>query len=747
VRYDHIRRVLVVVVAGLLLPATLFTQQKPSASGARLSSVTGSATVKAPGATEAVPAQVNMPIEEGSELSTSAASSVNVQLENASTIELGELSQAKFTQTKTEQEGVPQNVIILDQGKATFSFLPRKQAVYAVHIADAAISPNGKAAFMAGFDKGKVNLRVLEGSIVVSARSGSLTLDKGRFLEYDPSAEPMAAASHVRVVRLSYLSGTVTLKRAGSAEEEKALLNTPIQEGFELSTAGASYAEVEFENGSTARVGEHSKLLFNQLALDANGNKLNAMTFEQGYGTFDFTPERRPPNQHGRTGAGSLQAGDQDIYRVKIANATLKADSKCVFRTDLAEDRYRVEVFKGSVDVALDNQSIKLGEGRVWVQETAGTTLASNTEKGITKDDWDQWTEARDRQAVLVGKDESVHPTGPAYGWSDLNTYGEWVTLPGNRFGWSPYAPAGWSPYTYGMWNSYGGMGWTWISADPWGWVTDHCGMWDFDSTFGWYWMNPMFGCGIWYPSLVNWFGGPGWYGWTPIQPGHPRIPPGRPHLPGVGPVTGYRGLLIAKVPASVIQKGQMITAQVVTRVPATEANIIDHPPAYATPQTMAASNAATAMPGRAAPPGAHPGFGHATAPATVLMGGDPAREGSLLAHRGLLGGTREPLRAAQGTTLGGRYPVQGSAGEFHGSAFTGGGWHSHFGGAGGRGGAPVISGRGGGSGISVASHGSSGGGASGGHSSGSASSGGGGGVSASAGGHSGGGGGGGGHH
>jgi hypothetical protein len=218
--------------------------------------------------------------------------------------------------------------------------------------------------------------------------------------------------------------------------------------------------------------------------------------------------------------------------------------------------------------------------------------------------------------------------------------------------------------------------------------------------------------------------------------------------------------MLITKVPASVIQKGQMITAQVVTRVPATEANKIDHPPAEATPQTLAASNAAAAMPGRAAPQGGHPGFGHATAPATVLMGGDPAREGSLLAHHGFLGGTREPLRAAQGATLGGRYPVYGSAGEFHGSASTGGGWHSHFGGAGGHGGAPVISSRSGGSGISVASHGSGGGSASGGHGSGTASSGGGGGVSAggggisaSSGGHSGGGsvggggGGGGGHH
>ena len=89
-RYDQLRRVLVVLVAGLLLPATLFTQQKPSASGARLSSFIGSVTVKGPGAAEAVPAQVNMPIEEGSEVSTSTASSASLQLDNASTLQLRE---------------------------------------------------------------------------------------------------------------------------------------------------------------------------------------------------------------------------------------------------------------------------------------------------------------------------------------------------------------------------------------------------------------------------------------------------------------------------------------------------------------------------------------------------------------------------------------------------------------------------------------------------------------------------------
>ena len=712
-RCDQLRRVLVVLVAGLLLPATLFTQQKPSASGARVSSLSGRVVVNRPGSTEQAPVQVNTSVEVGSEVATSEESIASLQLENGSAILLNPLTKVSFTGSKTDAEGNRQNVFTLEQGRARFHLVPGKQCSYLVQIADATVSSNGKVEYDAEFTAGKMQLNELAGTIVVSARSGSLTLEKGRSLEYDPALEATAAVSHVRVVRLSYLSGSVMLKRPGLAAEEKALLNTPIQEGFELSTAGGSYAEVEFENGSTARIGENSRLLFDQLALNAIGNKLNGITFEQGYGTFNFVPERRHANSHERNAAASLQAGDQDVYRVKISNATLNADSKCEFRTDLTEDRYRVEVFKGSVDVAFGQQAMRLGEGKVWVQETASTILASNTEKGITKDDWDQWTEARDRQALLVGKDESVHPNGPAYGWNELNTYGEWVTLPGNRFGWSPYAQAGWTPYSYGMWQSYPGMGWSWISGDPWGWVTDHCGFWDFDMTFGWMWMNPMFGCGMWYPSMVDWYGGPGWYGWTPIQPGHSRVPPGRPRLPGVGPVAGHRALQIVKVPASVIQKGQIITAQVMTRVPATEASKIDHPPAEATSQTMTASKAAAAMPGRAAPPGAHPGFGHATAPATVLMGGNAATEGSLLAHHGLFSaGARTPLRAAQGTTLGGRYPVQGSAGEFHGGASTSGGLHGHFGNAGGHGGGPVISGRSGGSGVVVASHGSGGGGA-----------------------------------
>ena len=58
----------------------------------------------------------------------------------------------------------------------------------------------------------------------------------------------------------------------------------------------------------------------------------------------------------------------------------------------------------------------------------------------------------------------------------------------------------------------------------------------------------------------------------------------------------------------------------------------------------------------------------HTMAPASILMGGDGAREESLQGKRS----SHEPLRARAGGTLGGQFKVGGGMGEFRGNA-TGG--------------------------------------------------------------------------
>jgi ferric-dicitrate binding protein FerR (iron transport regulator) len=203
------------------------------------------------------------------------------------------------------------------------------------------------------------------------------------------------ALSHVRAVQLSYVSGTVALKRPGSAEWAKAPVTTPVQEGFELSTSTDSFAEVKFENGSTARLGDLSIVDFSQLALDAKGNKLNHLTFEQGCATFHFMPEQ------------------QDAYSVKVADATLTPGGKSEFRMDLREGRIRVEVFNGSVAVVAASGSVRLGKDKVLEFNTGTTEEAFNIRQGIHKDSWDKWVDARDTQAQLALRDQAVSASDP----------------------------------------------------------------------------------------------------------------------------------------------------------------------------------------------------------------------------------------------------------------------------------------------------------------------------------------------
>jgi hypothetical protein len=436
-----------------------------------------------------------------------------------------------------------------------------------------------------------------------------------------------AGLSHVRVVRLSYVSGTVGVKRPASTEWAKALVNTPIQEGFEVSTAANSYAEVEFENGSTARLGELSKVNFDQLAMDESGNKLNRLTFEQGYATFHFLPEHH------------------DVYSVKIAEATLTPNGKSEFRTDLERKQLRVEVFAGSVDLATSGRTTKLGKDKVVEFNTEATEIATNQKQGIAKDSWDKWTNERDTQAQLALADQAVPARGPMYGWSDLDAYGEWGFFPGFGYGWSPFASMGWAPYSMGMWSMYPGMGYTWISGEPWGWLPYHYGSWNFSPGFGYFWMPGSYDASF-SPALVSWYSGPGWIGWAPMG-----------LLGGVG-----RGI-VTTVPGRVIQTGQMIGPGDVTRVPTTAGTLISRLP-------VQASEGAT-LPGArldASVFTSHAGGTHTMAPASILMAGDAAKEQSMLGGRF----AHQPLRVRSGITLGGAMAVGGSVGEFRGNAFRG---------------------------------------------------------------------------
>jgi hypothetical protein len=169
--------------------------------------------------------------------------------------------------------------------------------------------------------------------------------------------------SLVRAVQLSYVRGTVAIRRPGSAKWSDAPRGTPIQQGFELRTSAGSYAEVEFENGSMALLGQLSEMRFGELALDSEGHKLNRLDFQQGDATFSFKPEHR------------------DLYEVRSESATLVPNGNCQFRADFDHGRLRVEVFKGSLNASVLSGSYNVGRDAVTEFELGST--ASERRQGI----------------------------------------------------------------------------------------------------------------------------------------------------------------------------------------------------------------------------------------------------------------------------------------------------------------------------------------------------------------------------
>jgi len=311
--------------------------------------------------------------------------------------------------------------------------------------------------------------------------------------------------SHARIVRLSFTEGVVSVQRPDVGEWSTAPTNTPIQEGFKLATGESGFAEVEFENASTARIGQNTVLEFTQLALLPSGAKLNRMAVHRGYATFNVVPE-----------------GD-DSYEVEVTagTATLTPRGKTRFRVDFEEGLLQVKVFKGSVEIMSPEGTGTLGKNTV-LEILPGAVEAFQISQGITKDAWDEWVEERENRVELARHRgaPSLYSTRVSdlmWGAMDLMYYGTWASLPGYGYGWAPNVGIGWSPYTVGRWCWYPMFGYTWISYEPWGWLPYHYGAWIYDANIGWCWIPT--GSGVWSPALVNWYQGPGWVGWAPMSP------------------------------------------------------------------------------------------------------------------------------------------------------------------------------------------------------------------------------------
>jgi len=340
--------------------------------------------------------------------------------------------------------------------------------------------------------------------------------DSGQQPASDSIQQP-APETDVRAVRLSDVQGSVQVNGADAAFSQ-AQLNMPVVEGMKLVTAGDGRAEVQFEDGSVARITPNSSITLTQLSRKADGSTVTAISADSGLTYYEL---------NGRSSQYTVRFGQDNVVPV---------DSS-IFRIELDDPSPELAVMHGTVHVSNDQTLAADVHTNQSALFDAQNPNEYQLEQSVAADSWDQWNS--DRDEALAQLDESAtearastgSPDNPA--WSDLDANGDWYDVPGYGMGWAPDGVGqDWDPYGAGEWGYYNDVGYTWISAYSWGWWPYHCGAWSWFDGFGW----------MWFPGNAGWGGvGFGWYPYGVVRHGPPGYRwPQRPvpvHHPGHGPV------------------------------------------------------------------------------------------------------------------------------------------------------------------------------------------------------------------
>jgi uncharacterized membrane protein YgcG len=319
------------------------------------------------------------------------------------------------------------------------------------------------------------------------------------------------AGQPARAVRLSYIDGKVTLSQGNQVLATQAVANTPLFEGTSLTTADDGRAEIQFEDGSVARLAPDSSLTLKVLSgAGASGDA--ELVLDRGLAYVEL---------QGGTEIGQI--------RVHFGDSVVTTSGFTVLRVKMDTPPGELAIFSGNAHLEGGNGALALDlHGGESVALHADDPSRSDLTESIEPDSWDAWNADRDQSltteaAAQTGADSNVtggETSNPAM--SDLDANGSWYDVPDQGYVWSPYVAAGaeFDPYGNGSWMFTPGYGYIWASAYPWGYLPFQCGMWNFYNGFGWGWAPGIGGCRPWWG--MGFYGGPniGYapFGYRPIR-------------------------------------------------------------------------------------------------------------------------------------------------------------------------------------------------------------------------------------
>lgn len=324
--------------------------------------------------------------------------------------------------------------------------------------------------------------------------------------EADPPQQPRP---EMRAARLSFVQGGVVLTQGNQIIADPALVNTPVFAGTVVSTREDGQAELQFDDGSVARLSPNSSLQIAVLRYE-NGSGKAEVVLTSGLGYFEI----------------SASGSNQTIAR--FGDTSVKASGFTVFRVNLDNPPGEVAVFTGNAHLDRGNLSLDMRGGQS-VALNGTDSSQYNLADTIEPDSWDSWNADRDQDmnsqeaAKTAATGNQPNSSNPA--WGDLDANGNWYDVPGQGYVWSPYeaANANWDPYGCGNWVYTPQFGYIWVSCESWGYMPYTAGYWNYYDDFGWGW-TPGYGYPWWYSG--------GWWCNVGNRPHHYEPP----HRPGHGP-------------------------------------------------------------------------------------------------------------------------------------------------------------------------------------------------------------------
>ena len=512
----------------------------------------------------------------------------------------------------------------------------------------------------------------------------------GAAQDAQPGSGPRA-----RAVRLSYVDGQVRLLQGDQVLADQAVVNTPLFAGMQLATGDSGKAEIQFEDGSVARLAPDSALTIH--VLRGSGSSGDAeLTLDSGLAYFEI----QGGNQIGHLG-------------ILFGPAAATTSGFTAIRADMDQPPGGLAVFSGNVHL-----EIAAGTNTAPVETDihGGESIALDASdpnlyvlsESIEPDSWDAWNSDRDEALTAVAAAQTAtppevgSPDNPA--WSDLDANGSWYDVPNQGYVWSPYDAAnpGFDPYGNGDWAFTPGFGYVWASGYSWGYMPFQCGAWNFYGGFGWGWAPGMGGCSPWWGQ--GFYGGPNIGnmppGYQPVnRPLPPRAPIGHHPIPLV-PVNRHTTSVPTRLPTRDRSTPVTIAGNTVHPIaPLPSRRVFTEE----VPARTGSRNAYRGMEslGRAQSSNSSPGDGSHALPGTTSSRARYLNQYSSQQSRGNSSSSYAQSRSGSGSSSLGRSfgtgasrSVGSSSGGYHGGSLGGGSSHggssgggSHGGGGGGGGG------------------------------------------------------------